>query len=188
VRTVAGGAHDGDDFFDLRRVRRVAQSLVPWRVAGVESRQRRRRSTSTGSVEQNLGHEPSSGSWNKTRLSPPEDSRPTAPGRRAIASGTEQRSTPIRDECRGCLDATADAESLAAHAALSRFVQLSSEGCVRRAAQECRFRGDQASPDGLLLVVRSGRVQDVTRDARSSSKAGVTDDRRAGESESSRCT
>ena len=31
VRAVTGGAHDGDDLFDLRRVGRVAQTLVPVR-------------------------------------------------------------------------------------------------------------------------------------------------------------
>jgi hypothetical protein len=46
-------------------VGRVAQTRVSWCVAGVESRRRRRRSTSTGAVEQKLGHDPSSGSWNE---------------------------------------------------------------------------------------------------------------------------
>jgi hypothetical protein len=32
---VAGGAHDGDDLFDLGRIGRVAQTLVAWSVAGV---------------------------------------------------------------------------------------------------------------------------------------------------------
>src|SRR5215217_2418456 len=39
VRPVPGGAHDGDDLFDLRRVGRVAQTLVAGSVAGVECRQ-----------------------------------------------------------------------------------------------------------------------------------------------------
>jgi hypothetical protein len=65
VRPVAGGAHDGDDLFDLRRIGRVAQTLVAWSVTGMESRHRRRRSTSTGTIEQKLGHDPSSGSWNE---------------------------------------------------------------------------------------------------------------------------
>lgn len=43
----------------------------------------------------------------ETRLSAPVDARPIRPGRRAIASDTEQRSKPIRDKCRACLDATA---------------------------------------------------------------------------------
>ena len=63
MRSIAGGAHDGDDLFDLGRIRRVAQPLVARSLAGVESGQRRRRSTSTGAVEQQLGHDPSSGSW-----------------------------------------------------------------------------------------------------------------------------
>jgi hypothetical protein len=62
VRAVAGGAHDGDDLLDLGRVSGVAQTLVSRRVTCVESRQRRRRSTSTGTIEQRLGHDPSSGS------------------------------------------------------------------------------------------------------------------------------
>jgi hypothetical protein len=79
VRSVAGRAHDGDDLFDLGRIGRIAQTLVAWSVPGVESRQRRRRSTSTGAVEQKLGHDPSSGSWNEPRLSAPVDARPTGP-------------------------------------------------------------------------------------------------------------
>jgi hypothetical protein len=38
----ASGAHDGDDFLYLRRVRGVAQALVAWRATGVEPRHRRR--------------------------------------------------------------------------------------------------------------------------------------------------
>jgi hypothetical protein len=72
---VAVGAHDSDDLFDLRRIGRVAQTLVAWSVAGVESRHRRRRSTSTGTIEQQLGHDPSSGSWNAPRLSAPVTAR-----------------------------------------------------------------------------------------------------------------
>jgi hypothetical protein len=56
VPIVARAAHDCDDLLDLGRVGRVAQTLVSRRVAGLESRQRRRRSTSTGAVEQKLGH------------------------------------------------------------------------------------------------------------------------------------
>jgi hypothetical protein len=62
VRTVTGGAHDGDDLLYLRWVGGVAQALVSGRVTGVESRQRRRRPTPTSAVEQKLGHDPSSGS------------------------------------------------------------------------------------------------------------------------------
>jgi hypothetical protein len=61
VRVVAGGAHDGDDLFHLRRIGGIAQSLVVRRSAGVESRHRRRRSTLTGAVEQQLGYDPSFG-------------------------------------------------------------------------------------------------------------------------------
>jgi hypothetical protein len=60
----------------------------------MESRQRRRRSTSTGAVEQKLGHDPSSGSSNETQLSAPVDARPTRPGRRAIASDRGCRVNP----------------------------------------------------------------------------------------------
>jgi hypothetical protein len=58
MRSVAGTAHDGDDLFDLGRIGRVAQAFVARRVAGVESRHCRWRSTSTGTVEQKLGHDP----------------------------------------------------------------------------------------------------------------------------------
>jgi hypothetical protein len=51
-----------DDLFDLGRVGRIAQALAPRRTTVVESRHRRRRSTSTGAIEQQLGHDPSSGS------------------------------------------------------------------------------------------------------------------------------
>jgi hypothetical protein len=62
VRTVAGGAHDGDDLLDLGRIGRIPQSLVVRRTSGVKSWHRRRRATSAGAVEQQLGHDPSSGS------------------------------------------------------------------------------------------------------------------------------
>jgi hypothetical protein len=99
VRSVAGGAHDGGDLFDLRRVGRVAQTLVAWSMAGVESRQRRRRSTSTDAIEQKLGHGPSSGSWNE-----PDYRRQSTRGRpgptAAYRFRAEQRSKPIREEYR----------------------------------------------------------------------------------------
>jgi hypothetical protein len=55
VGSVTGRAHDGHDLFDLRRVGRVAQTVVPWRVASVESRQCRGRSTSTGASSSSSG-------------------------------------------------------------------------------------------------------------------------------------
>jgi hypothetical protein len=64
-RRVAGGAHDRDDFFHLRRIGRVTQPFVRRRVTGAESRHRRWRPSSTGTIEQLLGHGPSSGSWNE---------------------------------------------------------------------------------------------------------------------------
>jgi hypothetical protein len=70
MRSVPGGAHDGDDLFDLRRIGRVAQTFVARRVTSVESRHRRRRSTSTGAVEQKLGQDPSSGSWTNPTIDP----------------------------------------------------------------------------------------------------------------------
>src|SRR5215204_6036500 len=71
MRSIPGATHDRDDLLDLRRVGRVAQTLVSWRVAGVESRQRRRRSTSTGAVEQELDMTPPRARENETRLSAP---------------------------------------------------------------------------------------------------------------------
>jgi hypothetical protein len=50
VRAVTGGAHDGDDLRDLRRICRVAQTLVAGRATRVESRHGRRRATSAGAV------------------------------------------------------------------------------------------------------------------------------------------
>jgi hypothetical protein len=41
VDAVAGAAHHGDDLFDRRRVRGIADALVGRRLAGVEFRQRR---------------------------------------------------------------------------------------------------------------------------------------------------
>jgi hypothetical protein len=54
VGAVSGGAHDGDDFLDLRRIGRVAQTFVARRATVVESRHGRWRSTSTRAVEQQL--------------------------------------------------------------------------------------------------------------------------------------
>src|SRR5688572_6026728 len=65
VRSVARSTHDRDDLFDLRRIGRVAQTLVARRVAGGKARQRRGRSTSAGTIEQKLGHDPSWGSLNE---------------------------------------------------------------------------------------------------------------------------
>jgi hypothetical protein len=96
VRSVARGAHHGDGFFDLRRVRPVAQALVAWCVADVEPRNVARRSTSTGAVEQKLGHDPSSGLVERTRRSAPGDARPSRADRRATASDAEQRPRSIR--------------------------------------------------------------------------------------------
>jgi hypothetical protein len=76
VRTVTGGAHDGDDLLHLRWIGRIAQILVAGRATGVESRHRRRRSTSTGAIEQQLGHDPSSRLRKRTRLSARVDARP----------------------------------------------------------------------------------------------------------------
>jgi hypothetical protein len=62
VAAVAGSAHHGDDLLHGWRIGRVPLSFVAWRPAGVESRHRRRRPTTTGGVEHQLGHDPSSGS------------------------------------------------------------------------------------------------------------------------------
>jgi hypothetical protein len=58
VRTVARGAHDGDHLLHLRRISGIAQTLVARRASGVESRHGRRRSASTGAIEQVLGLDP----------------------------------------------------------------------------------------------------------------------------------
>jgi hypothetical protein len=52
------------------------QTRIGRSVAGVESRQRRWRSTSTGAVERQLGHDPSSGWWTEHRLDPLAVERP----------------------------------------------------------------------------------------------------------------
>jgi hypothetical protein len=70
VPIVSRGAHNGDDLLHLGRVGRVAQTLISGRVAGAEFRHRRRRPTSPGMVEQKLGHDPSSGSWNAPDYQP----------------------------------------------------------------------------------------------------------------------
>jgi hypothetical protein len=64
----------------------------------VESRHRRRRSTSTGAIEQQFGHNPSSRSWERARLSArakrgPRLTHAGYPLRR------EQRRNPIRRDC-----------------------------------------------------------------------------------------
>jgi hypothetical protein len=95
-------------FFDLRRVGRVAQTLVTGSVAGVESRHRRRRSTSTGTIEQKLGHDPSSGSWNEPDYRRQSTSAAGSARPRAIASDTEQRSSRIAECYRACLTPAAE--------------------------------------------------------------------------------
>jgi hypothetical protein len=57
VRRGAGLAHDGDGLLDLRRIDGRTTALVPRRTIGVEARHRRRRSTTTGGIEQHRGHE-----------------------------------------------------------------------------------------------------------------------------------
>jgi hypothetical protein len=69
--TVAGGAHDGDDLLDLGPIGRLAQTLITRRPAGVKSRHRRRRSTTGDAIEQQLRHDPSSGSWTNPSLARP---------------------------------------------------------------------------------------------------------------------
>jgi hypothetical protein len=61
VDTIAGAAHHGDDLLDRRRVGRIAHPLVARRTAGMKGRQRRGRATAAGGIEQQLGHDPSSG-------------------------------------------------------------------------------------------------------------------------------
>jgi hypothetical protein len=102
VRVVAGGAHDRDDLLDLRRIGRLAQTLVAWSVAGVECRQRRGRSTSTSAIEQKLRHDPSSDSWTEPDCRRQLSAADPA-GRRAIASDTEQRSKRNPEHYRACL-------------------------------------------------------------------------------------
>jgi hypothetical protein len=53
VRGAAGAAHDRDELFDRRRIGRVPQALVAWRTTAVMARHGRRRTTTTGRVEQN---------------------------------------------------------------------------------------------------------------------------------------
>ena len=102
MRAVSGGAHDGNDFFDLGRVGRVAPTLVVWpawnpgNVAG--DRRRPARSSRSSDMTPTLarGTNPTIGASRRAQ---------TRPRRRAIASYTEQRSEPIRDEYRVCLQA-----------------------------------------------------------------------------------
>ena len=69
----------------------VAVSLVAWRAAGVESRHRRRRSPTAGGVEQQLGHDPSSGS----ETSREHRGRVTGRGHRA----RRPTRVPLRERC-----------------------------------------------------------------------------------------
>ena len=96
VATTARCTHDGDDFLDGRRVRRIAQPLVAWRATGVEPRHGRRRPTSTGTIEQVLGHDPSSariGSQGSTQPAPGQPAQRRRPGHRAVR-GKQKPSRP----------------------------------------------------------------------------------------------
>ena len=66
VHAVSGAAHHCHDLLDRRRVGRVADPLVAGRATRVELRQRGGRATAAGGIEQQLGHDPSSG-WEKSR-------------------------------------------------------------------------------------------------------------------------
>jgi hypothetical protein len=70
VTAIAGRPHDGDDLLDGRRVGRIAQALVAGRATDVETRHGRRRATSTGTIKQQLRHDPSSGSYDEPRIDP----------------------------------------------------------------------------------------------------------------------
>jgi hypothetical protein len=62
VAPVTCRAHDRDDLLHGRRIGRIALSLVTRRAASVKAGHGRRRPPTTGGVEQQLGHDPSSGS------------------------------------------------------------------------------------------------------------------------------
>ena len=64
---------------------------------------------------------------------------------------------PIRDQYRACLDATAGLRVVRCLAALSLFVQLSSERRANRCAIDCSFAKKQESGPALLLLVRGER-------------------------------
>jgi hypothetical protein len=94
-----------------------------WSATGVESRHRRRRSPSTGTVKQKLRDDPSSGSWNEPDYRRQATRGRPRPDRRAIASDTEQRSRSIRDQYRACLDATLSRRLVGPAGALLCFVR-----------------------------------------------------------------
>ena len=56
LRAIPDGPHHRDDLLNARRIRRIAQTLVPWRTPGMESRHRRRRSATPSSVQQHRLH------------------------------------------------------------------------------------------------------------------------------------
>jgi hypothetical protein len=60
VATIASGAHHRDELLHGRRICRVAVSLFTRRTAGMNPRHGRRRPPTTGGIEQQLGHDPSS--------------------------------------------------------------------------------------------------------------------------------
>jgi hypothetical protein len=66
---------------------------------------------------------------------------------------------------------TADAESLVAPAALSRFVRLSSERVRQAVRQDCSFAKKQASPPALLVVIQLESVLKTVGHARSAAVA-----------------
>jgi hypothetical protein len=56
IGAVDAGAHHGDDLLDQGWVGGIADAFVARLASGVESRHRGRRRTTTGGIEQQLGH------------------------------------------------------------------------------------------------------------------------------------
>jgi hypothetical protein len=66
------GAHDGDDLLHLRWIGRVTHLSLLRAGGRHENPGLVRRSTTTGTIEQQLGHDPSSGSRTDTRIKAPQ--------------------------------------------------------------------------------------------------------------------
>jgi hypothetical protein len=79
VHAVASSPHDGDDLLDRWWICGVADPLVARRPASMEVRKRGGRATAAGGIEQQLGHDRSSGVGYRTETAASGNDAPVSP-------------------------------------------------------------------------------------------------------------